>query len=158
VPEQQPLEGIDAKRASLIGSNAGSARERLLGQHDVEMILMRQLASHLSLPMFIVDSQGALHFYNEPAERLLGRAYEENDVLPIEEWSVAFTPTSEDGRPISAEELPLVVAFTQRRPAFLSPILLTSGDKVQRRVASVAFPIVGQQDRHLGAVAVIWEV
>jgi PAS domain-containing protein len=108
--------------------------------------------------MFIVDARGALLFYNEPAERLLGRTYEENDEMPIEEWSVQFRPTSEDGRTIPAEELPLVVALREGRPAYLSPILLTGQDRVQRKISSTAFPIVGQQNRQLGAVALFWEI
>ena len=127
-------------------------------QHDIELILVRQLATYLATPMFIVNALGALLFYNEPAERLLGRTYEENDEMPLEEWSVRFRPTREDGRIIPAEELPLVIALSEGRPAFLSPILLTGQDKVLRRVSSTAFPVVGQQDRRLGAVALFWEV
>ena len=127
-------------------------------QHDIELILARQLAAHLATPMFIVDARGALLFYNEPAERLLGRTYEENGEMPLEEWSMVFRPTREDGRVIPTEELPLVKALAQGTPAYLAPMLLTGQDKVQRRIASTAFPIVGQQDRHLGAVAVFWEV
>ena len=127
-------------------------------QHDIELILVRQLAANLATPMFIVNVRGALLFYNEPAERLLGRTYEENDEMPIEEWSVQFRPTSEDGRTIPAEELPLALALREGRPAYLSPILLTGQDRVQRRVSSTAFPVVGQQSRRLGAVALFWEI
>jgi hypothetical protein len=129
-----------------------------IAQHDIELILVRQLATHLATPMFIVDARGALLFYNEPAEGLLGRTYEENDELPLDEWSVLFSPVTEDGHAIPPAELPLVIALSERRPAYLSPILLTGQDRVQRRVASVAYPVVGQQKRFLGAVALIWEV
>ena len=37
-------------------------------QQEIEMILVRQLASYLAMPIFIVDPQGTLVFYNEPAE------------------------------------------------------------------------------------------
>ena len=43
----------------------------------IELILMRQLASHLRVPIFLVDGQGTLLFYNEPAEALLGRRFDE---------------------------------------------------------------------------------
>jgi hypothetical protein len=130
----------------------------LATQHDIELILVRQLAASLATPMFIVNARGALLFYNEPAERLLGRTYEENDEMPLEEWSVQFRPTREDGRTIPAEELPLVVALTEGVPAYLSPMLLTGQDKVQRKISSAAFPLGGQQNRRLGAVALFWEI
>jgi hypothetical protein len=132
--------------------------ENPVDQHDIELILMRQLATHLATPMFIVDARGALLFYNEPAESLLGRRYEENDELPLEKWSLLFRSTSTDGRLIPANELPLVIALAEGKPAQLSPILLTGQDKVQRRIAASAFPVVGQQNRRLGAVALFWEI
>ena len=38
----------------------------------IEIILMRELADHLATPIFVVDPDGDLLFYNEPAEKLLG--------------------------------------------------------------------------------------
>ena len=127
-------------------------------QQGIELILMRQLAAHLVMPVFIVDSQGSLLFYNEPAEKLLGRPYEENGEMPLEEWAVAFRPTREDGQAVPSDELPLVIALKERRPAYLSPLLIVGRDDVQRRIAVAAFPLQGQQERHLGAVAMFWEV
>jgi hypothetical protein len=108
--------------------------------------------------MFIVNARGALLFYNEPAERLLGRTYEENDEMPIEEWSVQFRPTRGGRADHTCRGLPLVVALSEGRPAYLSPMLLTGQDKVQRKISSAAFPVVGQQNRRLGAVALFWEI
>ena len=42
--------------------------------NEIELILFRQLAIHLLTPIFLVDERGALIFYNEPAEKLLGRS------------------------------------------------------------------------------------
>ena len=36
--------------------------------YDVEIILMRQFASYLALPIFVVDPKGDLIYFNEPAE------------------------------------------------------------------------------------------
>jgi len=38
----------------------------------VEMILVRQLAGYLFVPVLVVDTSGTVVFYNEPAERILG--------------------------------------------------------------------------------------
>ena len=79
-----------------------------MAQKAVELILMRQLASYLAVPIFLVDPEGNLLYYNEPAERLLGRRYDETGEMPLAEWSTVFTPTAEDGSPLRPEELPLV--------------------------------------------------
>ena len=39
----------------------------------IQIILIRQLAGYLSVPLFLVDPEGDLLFYNEPAEGILGR-------------------------------------------------------------------------------------
>ena len=44
-----------------------------MAQYPVELILTRQVASQMAMPVFLVDADGTLVFYNEPAERILGR-------------------------------------------------------------------------------------
>src|SRR5439155_856752 len=41
---------------------------KIVLQKQVEIILMRQLASYLTLPVFVVDPEGNLLYYNPPAE------------------------------------------------------------------------------------------
>lgn len=41
--------------------------------HEIEIILSRQLADCLTVPVFIVNPEGSLIFYNEPAEQILGQ-------------------------------------------------------------------------------------
>ena len=48
-----------------------------MAQQSVEMILVRQLASYLFVPVLVVDTTGTVVFYNEPAERILGVRFEE---------------------------------------------------------------------------------
>ena len=45
----------------------------------VELILFRQLATTLAVPVFLVDEHGDLVFLNEPAERLLGLQFDDID-------------------------------------------------------------------------------
>ena len=46
-----------------------------MSSKEIEVILSRQLADSLSVPVFIVDTHGNLIFYNEPAEDILGLNY-----------------------------------------------------------------------------------
>ena len=73
-----------------------------MAQHPIELILLKQVASQLALPIFLVNPDGDLLYYNEPAEAILGRRYDETGELPVSEWSVLFTPEDADGRPVPA--------------------------------------------------------
>ena len=124
-------------------------------QREVELILVRQLASYLTLPIFVVDTKGTLIFFNEPAERLLGRRFEETEELVLDDWSASLAPTGLDGQPLLQHQRPIVVALEQHRPAH-ARIRIRSLEGEWREVEVTAFPIVGQAGRDLGAVALFW--
>lgn len=126
-------------------------------QKEIEVILARQLASYLVTPIFIVDPQGNLVFYNESAETILGRRFEETGELRVDEWSTLFEPTDEQGNPVYPESLPLVVALNEHRPSHRS-FWIRGLDGVQRQIEVAAFPLIGQARRFLGAVAIFWQV
>jgi PAS domain-containing protein len=127
-----------------------------MSQKEIEVILTRQLASYLAMPVFIVDEEGDLLFYNEPAETILGRRFDETGEMPREEWSITFKPTDANGVLIPPEGLPLVIALNERRPAHRS-FWIRGLDGVLRYIEVTAFPLIGQSDRNLGAVAIFWE-
>lgn len=127
-----------------------------MSQQPVELILAKRLASLLARPVFLVDPQGALLFYNEPAELLLGMRYEETGAMPIKEWGTIFSPTDEQGNVLPPEQLPLAVALSERKPAS-GRFWIRGLDGVDRRIAVVAFPLEGNGQRHLGAVAMFSE-
>jgi PAS domain-containing protein len=122
----------------------------------IEVILMRELASHLATPIFVVDSAGDLLFYNDPAERLLGSRFDETGMMPFEEWSTRFTPTNGRGTPIPPDELPLAIAVQQHRPAH-GHMWIRGLDRERRRLTVTAIPLQGQWGEHLGAAAIFWE-
>lgn len=117
---------------------------------------MRQLASYLAMPVFLVDAAGNLLFYNEPAEALIGRRFEEAGAMPMEVWSSIFSIRDENGSLIPPESLPLMVALRHGQPAHRR-LILTGLDGVQRVIESTVFPLEGQGGRHLGAVAIFWD-
>lgn len=124
---------------------------------EIEVILARHLASCLAMPIFIVDQQGNLVFYNEPAELILGRRFEEAGEVKIEDWTAILGLVDEDGQEIPYEERPLVFALKERRPSFRQ-MWLTPFDHIPRFIAITTFPLIGQADRFLGAMAIFWEV
>lgn len=128
-----------------------------MAQREIEVILTRQLASYLAMPIFIVDPDGNLLFYNEPAEQVLGQRFEETGELPAGEWITASTATDEDGAPIDRDRLPLAVALRLRRPQH-GRFWITGLDNVRRLIEVTAVPLIGHGDRNLGAAAIFWEV
>jgi PAS domain-containing protein len=126
-------------------------------QQAIEIILIRQWAAYLAMPVFVVDPEGTLLFYNEPAEAILGRRFDETGAMPADEWSVIFEPTDEEGVPLPPEALPLMIALSARRPAHRC-FAMTGLDGVLRRLEVTAFPIIGQGERFLGAMALFWEM
>jgi hypothetical protein len=126
-------------------------------QKEVEVILARHLASYLAMPIFIVDPQGSLIYYNEPAEAILGRRYEETGEMPLQVWSTVYSPTDEEGKPFAPEALPLSIALDKRQTA--SARFWISGlDRVKRHIEVTAFPLTGQDNRYFGAIALFWEL
>jgi len=123
-------------------------------QKPLELILARNLMSALSTPAFLVDEGGLLVFYNEAAGMLLGKSWEELGAVGAEEWGALFGPFGRDGEPIPYDELPLVVAVRDDRPAHAS-FEIHSIDGARHQVEASAFPI---QTAHgsRGAIAVFW--
>jgi PAS domain-containing protein len=128
-----------------------------MAQREIELILTRQLASYLAMPIFIVDADGTLVFYNESAEPILGQRFEETGEMPAGEWANRFRTVDDDGNSISPERLPLVIALNEKRPAHLL-FWIQGLDNVRRRIETTAVPLIGQAGRHLGAIAIFWEV
>jgi len=124
--------------------------------HPIQIILTRQLAGYLSVPVFLVDQKGNLLFYNEPAEAILGRRFEETGAMPAEEWSTVFTPEDGQGRPIPPDDLPLMITLATQRPAYRR-FFIRGLDGAVRQVEVAAIPIIGLQGDFLGAVALFWE-
>lgn len=125
-------------------------------QQEVEVILARHFAESLAIPVFIVDPDGNLLFYNEPAELILGQRFEETGAMPAEEWGTVFTPVDDEGMPLSLDQLPLMIALGQKRPSHRY-MLIQGLNGVPRRIGVTAFPIIGQAARFLGAIALFWE-
>jgi PAS domain-containing protein len=122
----------------------------------IQIILIRQLAGYLSMPVFLVDPKGDLLFYNEPAETILGRRFEETGAMPAAVWSSAFTPVDDAGQPIAPEQLPLMVTLAKRRPAH-KRFHIRGMNGVRRHIEVTSIPILGLQGEFLGGAALFWE-
>ena len=123
--------------------------------HPIEIILTRQLAEYLSVPLLLVDSKGDLLFYNEPAESILGQRFEDTGSMPPEQWSKSFTAVDEEGHAIAPDEMPLMVTLSTRMPAHRR-LHLVDGEHGVRAIEVTSIPIAGLHGDFLGAAAMFW--
>ena len=126
-----------------------------MSAHDIELILSRQLAECLTTAIFIVDPEGNLLFYNEPAEDILGKKFEDTGEMPVAEWSTIFKPLDDHAVALAPEELPLVKTLTTQKPAHGS-FWIKSLEGVNHKLMVTSYPIIGRAKRFLGAVAIFW--
>ncbi len=125
-------------------------------QQPVEIILLRQWASYVTTPVWIMGPDGSLLYYNQAAEPVLGQPFDEAGEMPGEWLAKMFETAALDGSPLTADELPINIALTKKRPAH-KPMRMKGLDGAWRKIEVTAFPIEGVGQRHLGAVAIFWE-
>jgi PAS domain-containing protein len=123
----------------------------------IQIILIRQLAGYLGVPLFLADPKGDLLFYNEPAEAIVGLRFEETGAMPAKTWTSIFTPTDEQGQPIPPEDLPLMIALATQRPTY-KRLYIHGMNGVRRHIEVASIPIIGLQGEFLGGVSLFWEI
>jgi PAS domain S-box-containing protein len=126
-----------------------------MAQRDIELILFRQLASSLAVPILLADERGDLLYFNEPAERLLGMRFDEVGEMPLEQRRQAFAFRDEHGHELT-DDPPLVVALNEQRPVHRR-VSARGFDGVYRAIEVTAFPLLGAGGHLIGGVAMFWE-
>ena len=126
-------------------------------QQPVEMVLLRQLASYLAIPMWMMDASGTLVYYNEPAEALLGIQFDDVGPIHADQLGAMFRLTAIDGAPLELYEFPIMIALSKHSPAHRE-VRYCGLDGVWRDVAVSAIPIEGQGGRFHGVLATFWEI
>jgi PAS domain-containing protein len=122
----------------------------------VELILLRQLLSRLPLPASLVDADGNLVYFNPATERLLGLDYEVMGEFPISDYQELLDPRDIDESPMEARQMPIAIAFHERRPQQYR-MIIHGADGVPHRIVTTAIPLDGQGGTSLGAMNFFWE-
>lgn len=125
-------------------------------QHDIGLILMRQLASGLAVPLLLADAAGDLLYFNEPAEVLLGQRFDEVGEMPLERRRQILSFRDEQGNPLPDDQPALVVALRERRPVHRR-VWARGFDGVDHAIEVTAFPLLGGGGHLIGGVAMFWE-
>lgn len=126
-------------------------------ENEIEVILARQLASYLAYPIVIVDPTHIVVYYNEPAEYMIGRRFDEGGPIPVVEWSHVFQITDDEGNPIPTGQLPLGIALRQQKVAHRR-FWLRGLDGVRHHMDGRAIPLINREGKFLGAMAIFTNV
>jgi PAS domain-containing protein len=125
-------------------------------QKSLPLILAREFASNVATPLSILDEHGTLVFFNEPAERIIGRTHAELGDLAADEWRARFRAERADGTHVPDEELPTSIALMERRPAH-ETLHYTMLDGRRRTLSVTAIPLLERGEEVAGVVVVFWE-
>jgi PAS domain-containing protein len=120
------------------------------------MILLKQWASLIAVPVWITDADGRLVYYNEPTEEIIGMRFEDAGEMSADQLAEVFVIREIDGSPLANDDRPLMIALTKQMSAHRR-IRFLRVDKQWREIAVTAIPIIGEGNRHLGAMVTMWE-
>jgi PAS domain-containing protein len=126
------------------------------GQKALGLILARELATNVAVPIFLVDATNTLVFYNDAAAVAFGGPFGQTGELRHGEWAARFNPARPDGTPYDRKELPLVIALEEHRPSH-GINLVTAPTGERRLVEFSALPLFSSPDDFVGVMVAFWE-
>ena len=124
---------------------------------SIQIILARQLASCVATPILLVDPDGTLIYYNEPAEAIFNQRYDETGEQPATEWMSRIAALDDERNPLPPEERPMLRVLATRLPVSQTQWIRRS-DGEWRHLRITAFPLIGEKDALLGAMSIFWEI
>jgi PAS domain-containing protein len=122
---------------------------------SLPLILAREFAANVAIPIFLVDNENTLVYYNDAASVAFGGPFGQTGELRHGEWAAKFNPTQPDGTPYDRKDLPLVIALEERRPSH-GVNLVTSPDGDRRLVEFSALPLFCSPDDFAGVLVAFW--
>lgn len=117
---------------------------------EIEFILARQLSEYLSSPIAIVDHNGRMIYYNESAEFILGKKFNESGEIESREWDERFYDESRTTM-IKMLDLPFLKVLSGRA-IIEGEYWMRSFEEMDQKVRVICIPLVGMAQRELGAI------
>ena len=118
------------------------------------LILARELASNLGTPLFVIDPDGRLVYFNEAAEPVLGATFAATGELAYEEWRTRWQ--LEDIRdPDRDIDLTLAEAFRHNVPGH-APMYMAGPDGERQVIEVTCVPIIGAEQELMGGMIIFW--
>ncbi len=124
---------------------------------SLPLILARELAANLATPMFLMDADGLIVFYNEAAELMLGKQYSEMGAIGANDFGDMLKLEDLDGSPLRKRDSPPGIAFLLREPAHRRLMATTFDGNRQATFEVTAYPLFGRTGDMHGVLTVFWE-
>jgi hypothetical protein len=122
---------------------------------SLPLILAREFAANLATPMFLIDANGILVYFNDAASLLLGKSFGELGEITANEFGAVLEMTQVDGTPVRRRDSPAGIAFIEGRPAHAT-VLASSYDGTRRTYEATAYPLFATTGDMHGVMAVFW--
>ena len=148
--------GPNAGRGSRSPSRSTRGCDTPRAAEGLALILAREFASNLAMPIYVADADETLVYFNESAEKIAGRSFAETGEMPVRHWARMLVPRGADGSELSREEMPGGIAYLERRPAHAT-LRISALDGVEREIATTAFPLFGPDAEFHGIMVIFWE-
>ena len=123
----------------------------------IQLILARQLASSVAIPILLFDADGTLVFFNEPAEAILDRRFDETGEVGSDDLVRLVEVADEHRRPVPPEDRPTHAARRERRPVSRT-IWTRTPNSAWRHLQVTAVPLLAGADEFLGVMHFLWEI
>ena len=117
---------------------------------EIEFILDRQLSEYLSSPIAIVDHDGRMIYYNESAEFILGKKFNESGEIESREWDERFHDETKSNM-IKMLDLPFLKVLSGRT-IIEGEFWMRNFEEIDQKVRFICIPLVGMAQRELGAI------
>ena len=98
---------------------------------SLPLILAREFAANLATPMFLIDANGVLVFYNDAAAMLLGKPFAEIGEIPAGDFGAVLEMATPDGETVRRRDSPAGIAFFEGRPAHASVMATAYGARTR---------------------------
>jgi hypothetical protein len=137
--------------------SSGEGDKPMSTSKSIQLILARQLASSIATPILLVDAEGTLIYYNEPAETIFNQRFDETGEMPAAEWTARIGAVDDDRNPLTPENRPMMRVLAERCP-ISQTMWSRSTDGEWRHLHITAFPLIGERDVLFGAMSIFWEI
>ena len=127
-----------------------------MGGRAIELILAKQLASSLAVPIILYDRDGTVAFFNEPAEIFIGARLEQAEAFSTQDVRDTLQITTLEGFEPKPDERMVEFAMREGRASHAS-YRVRALDGVARDVDATAVPLIGQSGDNVGTLVFFWE-
>jgi hypothetical protein len=120
------------------------------------IILVKQLADSVYIPIFVVAPNGIVTFFNEPAELIIEKRFEETGPIDLQKWCSLLDPRDSKGNKIPLEQLPISITLEKHIPDNNDFWIKKRGEE-NSHVYITCFPIIDKSNVFIGAICMFWE-